>query len=113
MSKIFHPLLALIASATDKALAEYVEYLKHENKIMRARLRYSVRSLVSLFRCTSPASLTLRPRYNDAYENCLDQLFGQIAAYHGTLHGDRYLFCCWIESLDKLKIRLHVAGEAA
>ena len=38
MSKIFHPLLALIASATDKALAEYVEYLKHENKIMRARL---------------------------------------------------------------------------
>ena len=30
--------LALIASATDKALAEYVEYLKHENKILRKRL---------------------------------------------------------------------------
>jgi hypothetical protein len=38
MSKIFHPLLALIASATDKELAKYVEYLKHENKIMRARV---------------------------------------------------------------------------
>ena len=38
MSNIFHPLLALIASATDKQLAKYVEYLKHENKILRARL---------------------------------------------------------------------------
>ena len=38
MTKIFHPLLALIASATDKELAKYVEYLKHENKILRARL---------------------------------------------------------------------------
>ena len=38
MPKIFHPLLALIASATDKALAKYVEYLKHENKLLRARL---------------------------------------------------------------------------
>jgi hypothetical protein len=38
MSKIFHPLLALIASATDKELAKYVEYLKHENKLLRARL---------------------------------------------------------------------------
>jgi putative transposase len=38
MSKIFHPLLALIASATDKELAKYVEYLKHENKILHSRL---------------------------------------------------------------------------
>ena len=38
MSKIFHPLLALIASATNNELAQYVEYLKHENKILRARL---------------------------------------------------------------------------
>lgn len=38
MSKIFHPLLALIASATDKELAKYVEYLKHENKLLRSRL---------------------------------------------------------------------------
>ena len=36
MTKIFHPLLALIASATDSELAKYVEYLKHENMIMRA-----------------------------------------------------------------------------
>ncbi len=38
MAKIFHPLLALIASATDRELAKYIEYLKQENKILRARL---------------------------------------------------------------------------
>ena len=38
MNKIYHPLLALIASATDSELAKYVEYLKHENKILRSRL---------------------------------------------------------------------------
>ena len=32
------PLLALIASATDRELAKYVEYLKDENKILRARI---------------------------------------------------------------------------
>ena len=38
MSKIFHPLLALIASATDRELAKYVQFLKEENKILRARV---------------------------------------------------------------------------
>jgi hypothetical protein len=38
MSRIFHPPSALIASATDNQLAKYAEYLKHENKILRARL---------------------------------------------------------------------------
>ncbi len=38
MGKIFHPLLALIASSTDRELAKYVEYLKEENKILRARV---------------------------------------------------------------------------
>lgn len=37
-AKIFHPLLALIASATDSELAKYVEYMKEENRILRARL---------------------------------------------------------------------------
>lgn len=37
-AKIFHPLLALIASATDKELAKYVEFLKEENKILRERV---------------------------------------------------------------------------
>lgn len=37
-TQIFHPLLALIASATDSQLAKYVEYLKHENQILRSRL---------------------------------------------------------------------------
>ena len=38
MNKIYHPLLALIASAADNELAKYVEYLKNENKILRARI---------------------------------------------------------------------------
>jgi putative transposase len=38
MPQIFHPLLALIVSATDRELAKYVEYLKQENKILRARI---------------------------------------------------------------------------
>ena len=38
MAKIFHPLLALIASATDRELAKFIEYLKEENRILRARI---------------------------------------------------------------------------
>ena len=38
MPQVFPPLLALIASATDRELAKYVEYLKEENKILRARI---------------------------------------------------------------------------
>ena len=38
MNAIFHPLLALIAPGADNELAKYVEYLKVENKILRARI---------------------------------------------------------------------------
>ena len=38
MAKIFHPLLAMIASGTDRELAKYVQFLKEENKILRARI---------------------------------------------------------------------------
>ena len=37
-AKIFHPLLALIASASNNELAKYVEFLKEENKILRSRI---------------------------------------------------------------------------
>jgi hypothetical protein len=37
-AKIFHPLLALIASASNNELAKYIEFLKEENKILRARI---------------------------------------------------------------------------
>jgi putative transposase len=42
MTKIYHPLLALIASATESELAKYVEYLKAENRVLRARLPQQV-----------------------------------------------------------------------
>jgi len=38
MSKLLHPLLALIASSTESEMANYVDYLKTENRILRARL---------------------------------------------------------------------------
>jgi len=38
MSVIFHPLLALIASVTDRELAKYILFLKEENRILRARV---------------------------------------------------------------------------
>ena len=38
MNNIYHPRLALIASATDNELTKYVEHLKRENKIIRTRI---------------------------------------------------------------------------
>jgi putative transposase len=38
MTQLFHPLLAMIASATNNELAKYVDCLKEENKILRARI---------------------------------------------------------------------------
>ena len=38
MKWLMHPLLTLIASATDSELAKYVEYLKVENQVLRDRL---------------------------------------------------------------------------
>jgi putative transposase len=42
MPAIFHPLLALIASAADRQLARYVEFMKAENKILRTRIKGQV-----------------------------------------------------------------------
>ena len=38
MSKFLHPLLMMIASATEKELARHVQYLKEENRILRSKL---------------------------------------------------------------------------
>jgi len=38
MPKLIHPLLMLIARATEKELVRYVEYLKAENRILRSKL---------------------------------------------------------------------------
>jgi len=42
MTKIFHPLLALIVSATDRELAKYVQFLKEANTILRSRVKGQV-----------------------------------------------------------------------
>jgi len=38
MAKIFHPLLMMLASSTEKELARLVQYLKEENRILRSKL---------------------------------------------------------------------------
>jgi putative transposase len=37
-AKLFHLLLVLIASVSDRELAKKIQYLKEENKILRARI---------------------------------------------------------------------------
>ena len=79
MPKFFHPLLALIASAADRELAKYIEYLKEENKILRARIPGQIhtkpsererlikfgkalgRAIEELITIVSPALLPLAP----------------------------------------------------
>lgn len=38
MARFFHPLLSLLANATESQLAQYVEFLKAENRILRSKL---------------------------------------------------------------------------
>jgi len=38
MARVFHPLLHLLAQATDKQLAKYIQYLKVENRTLRRKL---------------------------------------------------------------------------
>jgi hypothetical protein len=38
MARFFHPLLTLLANATESQLAQYVEVLKAENRILRSKL---------------------------------------------------------------------------
>jgi putative transposase len=38
VSKLFQPLLLLLATATDRELARMVEYLKAENRVLRGKL---------------------------------------------------------------------------
>lgn len=42
--KIFHPLLSLIASATNNELARNVKLLKEENEVLRSRIFWQVRT---------------------------------------------------------------------
>ncbi|MCA9067668.1 MAG: hypothetical protein KDA84_02010 [Planctomycetaceae bacterium] len=37
MSKIFHPLLIMLAGCSEKELGRQVQYLKDENRILRAK----------------------------------------------------------------------------
>lgn len=66
MSEIFHPLLALIASATDSELAKYVQFLKEENRILRDRLGAQVH--------TKPAERERLLKFGKAIGRAIEEL---------------------------------------
>lgn len=57
MTRLFHPFLALIASSSDRELARYIEYLKEENKILRARIPGQVHTKPAERTCIIPCML--------------------------------------------------------
>jgi hypothetical protein len=65
MTRIFHPQLALIASATDRELAKYVQFLKEENTILRSRVKGQVHPGVQHL----PPEFFVRDRQNQIRSN--------------------------------------------
>jgi len=71
MPQIFHPLLALIASATDRELAKYIQFLKAENKILRARLPDEIH--------TRPSERERLVRFGKALGRAIEELISIIS----------------------------------
>ncbi|MFN3159210.1 MAG: integrase core domain-containing protein [Rubinisphaera brasiliensis] len=68
----FHPLLHLIASATDSELAKYVEFLKQENKILRSRLPRQVH--------TTSHERAILLKYGKAVGKAIEELVSIVSA---------------------------------
>ena len=66
MARLFHPLLVAIASSTDRQLAKYIEYLKAENQILRARLPKHIH--------TTPAERKILLKYGKAVGAAIKEL---------------------------------------
>jgi len=83
MAQIFHPLLALIASATDSQLAKYVEYLKHENKILRSRLPKQIH--------TTPDERATLLKYGKAIGRAIEELISicSPATFYRWVHEEK------------------------
>lgn len=46
-------------------------------------------------------------------DRLITSLIRQVAAYRGSQSGDRYLFCCWVDSPEQLFFRQHVFKSTA
>ena len=73
-AKIFHPLLSLIASATNNELARNVEFLKEENKILRARVPGQIHTKPDERSRPSPLALRHLRLYRDAITRARETL---------------------------------------
>jgi hypothetical protein len=61
MARIYHPLLMLLARATQAEMAQMVDYLKTENRILRAKLPKRV-DVTAAERQRLPAAPALAPQ---------------------------------------------------
>ena len=95
-AKIFHPLLAMIASSTNSELAKYVEYLKVENKILRARIPGQIH--------TKPEERERLLKYGKAIGRAIEELITIVSPA---------TFLRWIrdESEDKPKTKNPKGGQ--
>ena len=79
MIKFFHPLLTLIATASDNQLAKYVLYLKKENQILRDRIPEEIH--------TRPHERAQLLKYGKPLGNAINNLMTIVTP--GTFH-------CWV-----------------
>ena len=66
MSTLYYRFFALLASATDRKLVKYIEYLKEENRILRARLPKEIH--------TRPAERARLLKYGRPVGNAIEEL---------------------------------------
>jgi putative transposase len=80
VAKLFHPLLVLIASATNRELARYIRYLKEENKILRARIPGQIH--------TKPAERERLLKYGKRIGKAIEELITIVtpSTFHRWLH---------------------------
>ena len=76
MIKLFHPLLTLIATASDSLLARYVLYLKKENRILWDRTPAEIQ--------TKPHERAQLLKYGQPLEKAINELITIVTS--GTFH---------------------------
>ncbi|WP_278465693.1 integrase core domain-containing protein [Gimesia maris] len=76
MIQLFHPLLTLIATASDSLLARYVLYLKNENRILRGRIPGEIH--------TKPHERTQLLKYGQPLGTAINELITIVTP--GTFH---------------------------
>lgn len=89
MAEILHPLLLLVARATDLELARYVEYLKAENRILRSKLPKRVHVTLSERKRLVELGLRVGPAIRELISVVTPRTFARWVAGLPPGHGRR------------------------